>query len=120
MAAIKYSIQYQLQKQNESDQNKQKIEDSKQKKKLEVSKSNVHEIKDSKQKIKLEVSELNVQENEKSNNKNKEIQCFIGEDDEKFHICIDKISKNQISISYKVIDIKNNRTMCKGLVPNLN
>ena len=44
MAAIKYWIQYQLQKQNESDQNKQKIEDSKQKKKLEVSKSNVHEM----------------------------------------------------------------------------
>ena len=86
---------------------------------LDISSANSHEVKQ--QRILLEVCSLNStdfnkKEEEENQKKEGNSNIFIGEDDEKFHVFVSTISKNDFSISHKIIDIKNHRMMCKKIL----
>ena len=42
--------------------------------------------------------------------------CFVDDDDEKFHQYIDKIGEGATSITYKIIDTRTNQFMCKKVL----
>lgn len=41
---------------------------------------------------------------------------FIGEDDEKFHIIVDRIGEGSTAVTFKIFDFRTNRTMCKKVI----
>ena len=50
------------------------------------------------------------------NNDQKTLNCFIGDDEEKFHNVLSKIGEGATSITYKVVDTRTGKIMCKKIL----
>ncbi len=57
-----------------------------------------------------------IKANEATNTNEKDKNFFIGEDDEQFHVLVEKIKQNQFFLYQKIIDIRNRRVMCKKVL----
>lgn len=92
-----------------NDENKYTFLEQNTKVKLDVSPSKSEEVNNEEKKAKLDVSSAIFHEIQKESNK-----ClFIDEEDEKYHVFVEQISQNNFFILTKIIDIRNDRVMCK-------